>query len=134
MDEVIYNGCWGYIGHYTFDQHGDHTRAPAVLGSLDAAYCPGVTWLKRSGYKPSLEVPREQPEGLAALHHVAGWTVLSFWDRSVDGRLGSNSTFAAKGTHEFDEAVALARAAFPAVWKRFSFAITRGACGERRPT
>lgn len=62
-------------------------------------------------------------QGRAIIHHKDQWTALSFWDRSVDRRGGSNSNFLAEGTHTFDEMVAIAKENFPEIMARFNFPI-----------
>jgi hypothetical protein len=46
-----------------------------------------------------------------------------FWDRSIDYRGKSCSTFLAEGTHTFVELAALANVHFPTVTTRFKFPI-----------
>jgi hypothetical protein len=62
-------------------------------------------------------------EGQSVITHKDGWTALSFWDRSIDSRPGSNSNFLAEGIFSFDEMVKLAQEKFPSVWNRFKFPI-----------
>jgi hypothetical protein len=115
-DGPLYFGCWGESGHYLFTPDGDTVRRaerlalPVALqpAALDQGYCP-----RRAGVR----------QGEAKVTHVAGRTVLAFWDRSVDTRPGSHSTFVLSGTLDFDAAVAVARAAFPEVWARYRFAV-----------
>lgn len=64
-----------------------------------------------------------EPEGVAAIHHVDGWTAIAFWDRSGDARFKSNSAFIARGILQFDEILALARESFPSVFERFKFEV-----------
>jgi hypothetical protein len=64
------------------------------------------------------------PEGVAQLHHKDGWTALAFWDRSVDSRPGSHSTFFTEGTHDFTAMVEICKRDFPEVWARYPFEIT----------
>ncbi len=60
-------------------------------------------------------------QGQAMLHHRAGWTALSFWDRSVDHRPGSNSTFLAEGLYSFEQMIEMAKSYFPQVMGRLTF-------------
>jgi hypothetical protein len=46
--------------------------------------------------------------------------MLSFWDRSMDKRFGSNGNFIIEGTHTFAEACRLASEAWPASWRRIT--------------
>lgn len=122
MSSVFYFGCWGAVGHYlwTPDRRWVRSAGPFADRDLDTPFCPSMTPDTRG------RTPTDQLEGVAALHHRDGWTVLSFWDRSVDSRGGSHSTYVLEGTHAFDDAVRLAREAFPAVWARYSFDVREG--------
>lgn len=81
---------------------------PCRLGVLDGALLP----------------PHLPPaEGHATWLHLNGWTLLSFWDDSVDGRPGSCSTFVVRGLYTFADTCALAQEGFPRVWERFGFPI-----------
>ena len=66
---------------------------------------------------------REQKQGQALLHRKNGWTAISFWDRTGDSRMGSNSAFLAKGDYTFAEMINLASAAFPEIMASFKFPI-----------
>lgn len=116
MNDDFYFGCWnGNTGHYLFDPHGrtqwnDPQRFPFRSTILDGGLLP----------------PNEpQAEGVAALCHISGWTVISFWDRTVDKRGGCNSSFVMRGVHDFGSAVCRAKAKFPDIWNRFPFPIVQ---------
>lgn len=119
-------GCWGRSGHYLFVPGGcspskDEIEAlPRALRRPDGTLAPGR---RRYLNRPADVDSEDQVEGLAALHYVEGWTALSLWDRSVDTRLGSNSTFIVRGTLSFDEMLERSRALFPSIWARFKFAV-----------
>lgn len=71
-----------------------------------------------------------QIEGSAELIRFIGGTILSFWDRSVDERQGSNSAFIVQDHESFAEQTfeamkTLFSATFPEVYNRFKFEITR---------
>lgn len=135
---VFYNGCHRQSGHYLFAPgmrtttryRSTHKRFGHVLVEmgfvqyLDGGFCPGA---EREGWGR----PDEQPEGLGALHHVDGWTVWSFWDRTVDRRGNSNSTFVAEGEHDLDAMKRIAAEHFPEVWRRVSKLGLRLAGGMR---
>lgn len=70
-----------------------------------------------------LPVSKEQTEGLATFCHINGWSVISFWDRSGDGRTGSSSTFLTRGKLDFQAACDRAKEMFPSVWQRFKFEV-----------
>jgi hypothetical protein len=114
---MFYFGCWekDRPGHYLFGAGGRHPSDgecpfdPWSGGDkqIDGGYCP----------------PNRQVEGAAALTLKDGWTILAFWDRSVDHRPNSNSAFIEKGMLTFDDMVAQARAEFPEIWGRFAFEV-----------
>ena len=123
---MIYFGCWREYGHYLF---GENLRSidreqryelslAKIFPKCDGGFCPGMVG---EGANQIYKV--KQVEGEAALTHVAGWTVLAFWDRSQDTRGNSNSSFILKGTHDFDHMVKVAKEIFPALWKRFTFEV-----------
>lgn len=124
--DVFYHGCIGESGHFLWVSDVRYARSsdlpsdwPKEFGSgympgaaLDATYCPKAP---KGTYV--------EPQGLAALHHVGGWTVLAAWDRTVDSRGRSNSVFVVRGEHNFGETCRLAAKAFPAVWARMGHII-----------
>lgn len=119
--QVVYYGCIGDSGHYFWEREGysSSRRDPLeaaierVWTDVDGVLCYGI---QRYSNGP-------QEEGLALLHHKGGWTALSFWDRSVDHRGGSNSNFFAHGIFTFDQVCQIAEARFPRVWKRYKFKV-----------
>lgn len=120
MTLVYFYGVWKEPGHYLFDKHGRMMRKEIVLHKtivdkrVDGGFCP-----------PLRRYDDSEIEGRAVLHNMEGWTILSFWDRSADHRLGSHSTYFLKGTYGFDEAVKTAREAYPAIWSRYGFTVTK---------
>src|SRR5689334_1590601 len=122
---AYYFECWKDAGHYLFGSkgrtvyHEEKRLLPQALQTPDGTLAPA----RRD---PAGNIREEAAQGVAALHHIDGWTALSFWDRSVDHRGGSNSTFILRGVHSFEEAESLARKAFPQVWARFTFKVVFG--------
>jgi hypothetical protein len=119
-DKVFYFGCTQGPGHYM------HASQP--VRTLDARralsdFERSNPWGLRIDTK--LAPTGEQIEGRALLHHKDGWTALSFWDRSVDRRSGSCSTFLAQGEHDFERMLHLTRTHFPAVMARFAFSLVK---------
>lgn len=113
---IFYFGCWHDVGHFMRapNKHADSHREAAEFAwknpwshDIDGRLCPDGS----------------QIEGRALIHHKEGWTALSFWDRSVDKRRGSNSNFLAKGDHSFETMLTLAEEYFPDILKRYSFQI-----------
>lgn len=113
--KVYYFGCIYEPGHYLWENM--HTRNSELFRRQPW----GIGLDGLAGSSIARERTSNIPEGRAWLIHLDGWTVISFWDRSVDTRPGSNSAFAAEGTFTFDEMVTAAKAQWPEVWKRFSF-------------
>lgn len=111
MDEMYYFGCIGRAGHFLHDGNGrtiyDNSLHPWGDG-IDGDLLP----------------KGDQTEGKAIVTHKDGWTALSFWDRSVDGRGNSHSDFLIKGTYGVNEMLALSRERFPAIYKRFKFDVS----------
>lgn len=121
MRDAYYFGCVSGAGHYFFDGLGLIHRNPGcpwTAAEIDGKLQPGCV-IQHERW----QTPREQPQGAALLHYKDGWTALSFWDRSVDRRLGSNSTFMFRGEHDFDALVKLAQERFPTIWSRYSFPV-----------
>lgn len=113
-DNAFYFGCWREAGHYLFTPSGRSTYSvpndfPLPANYLDSGLLP-----------PNLP----ETEGRASLVHINGWTVISFWDRSVDKRGKCNSSFLFRGHFTFDEMCKLAAEKFPTIWNRFAFPIT----------
>lgn len=74
--------------------------------------------------------PREeQPEGRAFMHHIRGWTIVAWWDRSEDTRGGCSAAFFAEGRRPFARMMALARERFPREMARMEAAYHVGLAG-----
>lgn len=114
MIECFYFGCWNEKGHYL------HSKGGQSLGRNMPKDFPFPEYVLDSGF-----LPPNQPEiqGVATHVHINDWTVIAFWDRTVDSRGKSNSAFIMRGEHTFDEAVAIAKTEFPQVWGRFKFQV-----------
>lgn len=116
--EAYYFGCWERSGHfwrgknpYT-TEHEILQKVPPALKHIDGRFCPGAV--------PGDSYARRRPEveGEAALHHVDGWTVLAWWDRSVDHRGACNSNIVARGTFDFTIMIEIGKAQYPRVITR----------------
>lgn len=134
FDELraYYFGCWGQTGHYLYEPSGRTTWnriTPNIHGgSLDGGFCgdPALARYRYGETVPTWSHEGAQPEGRARITHLDGWTILAFWDRSLDRRDASNSAFLLQGTHDFQAMVAMASARFPSVWKRITDAFPVG--------
>lgn len=126
---MFYFGPWDQPGHYLFTE-----RRTKVWG--DESDAEGFPW--RSGYgidgvlQPGCHKDRDgrwthrgspEVEGAAVLHHRAGWTAISFWDRSVDKRGACNSTYFAEGLFTFEQMVEMAKARFSERWNKMQFEV-----------
>lgn len=110
--DAFYYGCWNEVGHFLFKPDGDSIREfnpcfpkdfPVKPGLLDGAFL-GCQW---------------GPQFEAVLSHVGNWTIISFWDNTVDDRPGSNSNFIFRGKLSFEEAIKMAKEVFPTIFARF---------------
>ncbi len=112
---MFYFGCWTEAGHHLRDERGQTINERRMPSDFPCGEC-----VLDGGF-----LPPKQPEqeGLATVAHLNGWTVLAFWDRSIDSRGKSNSAFIMRGGMSFHEACHLAKDAFPSIWSRFKFEI-----------
>lgn len=120
MNEVFYFGCIKEPGHYLWTRHGHRIHHPSHP-ELPEDF-PVRIHILDGGLLPPC---KQEIEGQAALWFTDGWTIISFWDRSVDKRGACNSSFIVRGVHTFEEAVKRAREVFPSVWRRFTFEVRR---------
>jgi hypothetical protein len=92
---MLYFGCKGDKGHCLWTWDGSPARRyEAIL--KDAGLYPKVD----SGFCPQ---NNGQRQGEYLLIHINGWTILAWWDRTVDTRPGSHSTFLKHGTWTAEE-------------------------------
>lgn len=118
--EAYFFGCWEQSGHFWRSAPPKNLQYPEIekrLGPdihvrIDTGFCPGV--MKGEQYKRS----RDEVEGEAALHRVNGWTILSWWDRSVDKRGACNSNVVVLGEHNYATMLEVVRAQFPSLFAR----------------
>lgn len=115
---MYYFGCVGDAGHFLWDHLGNRLSHSAADRLLSFKF----TILDACLLSPNAP----QTEGLAAVAHIGGWSILSFWDRSVDSRPGSNSSFLMPGTWDYETMSAEAKRRFPDIWNRFNFEVTCG--------
>jgi hypothetical protein len=104
-DKWIYFGCGDQSGHYAFEEGTRYRSSDSSFAAFDGTLPP-------------------QPERqlyVASFSRLGGWgfSALSWWDRSVDSRPGSNSTILAPSlTIEPDTMLAEAKRRFPWVFDR----------------
>lgn len=109
-DDILFFGCYGRVGHHLWAPGGLHVPHARVPDALRPNRLDGVLAPK----------DERQLERRARLHHIDGWTVVAWWDRSVDTRMGSNSAFLMRGTHDFHAVLLAAGEAFPELLPRFA--------------
>ncbi len=119
MSDKFYFGCFENKGHYFFNEKMNKyfeldSGFPFNTGEIDTFFLKDILF-KEHG-KSILE-----KQGESIITHKHGWTVLSFWDRSVDSRYGSNSNFFIKGIFTFDEMLEQCKSTFPKIFSRFKF-------------
>lgn len=110
---AYYFGCVRQVGHHWYTPDLMLAENPESLPLVDAVFSPCDS----------------DKEGLTQLVYLNvrsfACTLLSFWDRTVDNRLGSNSNFLLKGLFSFDDSVSLSKISWPSIWGRFSFEVVR---------
>lgn len=109
MTKLFYLGCINKAGHYlwkdqdTEDSYYGNKEIPEhILSKLDTGFCPKDTAVI----------------GFVQRTNIDDWVILSWWDRSVDSRPGSHSTFAAQGFKNMGELQSEMRNKFPVVFSR----------------
>lgn len=112
MSQSYYFGCGRESGHYWWPP----SASPFLNAKVNRLMGPGAgkpgtcPW----GWEVDGAVqPKKTWNGPCRLHHKDGWTLLGWWDNSVDNRPGSCSAFAHEGTLTFDEMKVLFQKNFP---------------------
>jgi hypothetical protein len=110
--KIWFNGCRMQSGHFL---HGpksdalDYTTIGHTLGKWpDGGFAPCDRLT--GGY---------EVEHKAMITWTKGYTVVAFWDRSIDRRHASNSCFIADQILSFSEMIPFCEEAFPEVFKRY---------------
>ncbi len=69
---------------------------------------------------------RDAPKtiGKTVLCHIGDWTIISYWDNSVDKRPGSNAAFIARGIHSFTDMLQHFKIQFPDIYEKLPFQLT----------
>jgi hypothetical protein len=130
---ALYFGCVGQTGHHLWQSDGKG-RPLRVGGGIDRQLLgPIPGWEDDAETKRIIPwgwkvdgglLPKHFGEGEATLVHKAGWTALSFWDRTVDTRPGSCSTFLFNAEMEFHVALRAATKEFSTIFDRLPFEVT----------
>lgn len=97
----------GYVA-----EHKLEALLPEPLRRLDGVWCHPRP-MTREEIRSGAYARGDDTQGRAYIHHVEGWTVVSWWDRSADPRGGCCAAFAAEGRRPFAHMLAFARANFP---------------------
>jgi len=125
MPSVLYFGPYTAVGHHLRGPDGLMVRADHLSGlgfsdkslrELSTNYGLALDSALDGGYTPSRDRKRPQEEGHARLTHEHGMTLLGIWDRSIDKRSGSHSTYIAVGTFDFATMCKLCQAVYPLRW------------------
>lgn len=110
--KVFYFGALDNSGHYLYapdgSKHYDVLKNNPWGTGLDQKYAPET---------------HGQLEGYASFYKLDGWSMFSFWDRTIDPRPGSVSAYLAQGDYTFDEMVDLAKENFPKRWEAMAFKV-----------
>lgn len=110
---VYYFGCGNQLGHYWHapPKEGREWQSSSAVADVMRTVFPRI-----DGQFAPLDCP--QVEGEAKLTYANGWTVLAWWDNSIDPRGNSNSAIVVDAERDFDQMVALLAIHFPDVSKR----------------
>lgn len=117
-------------GHFLYASDGSRithaTRGavPFTPAEIDGKWCTAL-----AGALPDRD---QQHEGVVYVHHARGWTIVSWWDRSGDGRHGSCAVFLAEGERSGAEMLRLARERYPREIARMERRYTLTATPEPR--
>ncbi len=127
--KMFYFGPWDRAGHYFFNEYGNDVDEGKIAG-FPFGHCDGKIAVDgRLQPHTCNKQPKDCHRGTCAqqgeslVHHIRGWTALSFWDSSVDTRGGCNSTYFAEGTFTFDEMAAMAKERFAFRWNKMNFKV-----------
>jgi hypothetical protein len=121
VNERFYFGCIRESGHYLWGNHRGQPYKDRGTWDIQRALTVKVGF---DGIDGKLQPQRSQQRGEALLSHSwTGWTALGFWDRTVDTRPGSNSTFLCDQRLSFDEMLADAQEHWPTIFARLPFEI-----------
>lgn len=124
--KVYYFGPYDKPGHFFFGEDGrpvysdEKETIPWKEWEIDGVLQPGCFFDK---WQDRWRHEGPEVEGVAALHHKAGWTALSFFDRTVDKRGACNSTFIAEGILTFDQMIEVGKKHFGARWAMMKFQV-----------
>lgn len=108
--EMIYFGCVSDVGH------GLHNSDGSRLDRHERNLLPFGESLLDTGLLKN--VPQEQ--GLGTISVIRGWTIFSFWDRSVDDRPNSNSAIICHAVLDYCEIMRRYREQLPWLYERVS--------------
>ena len=107
--DVYYFGC--------LDDRGGHIAGEAEGKVLRRSQMRDIIE-RTDGLFPPLGF---EDEGVICRHFVHEFTVIAWWDRSIDTRGASNSAFWVQGEHTTEEALEIARQRFPTVFGRLTY-------------
>lgn len=110
----------GSTGHRLHGRYGEVRNNPTPWSQNDLH--PNVFAYARAGELSPIERAwkgdKAGTEGAAVLSHKSGWTRVGWPDRRHENSPYAHFDFLVEGTHDFDEALRIAREAFPDVYKR----------------
>jgi hypothetical protein len=112
IDQWLYFGCRSGAGHYLINVRGNSLGSDKIIRRLEAM---------DGKLAPQPEPASAQQCYVAAFSRLGGFNLstLSWWDRSVDTRSGSNSTLFAPGLDiSAEEMLVHGQKLFPWVFSR----------------
>lgn len=138
---IIFFGCWTHDdgrsegGHYFRLRNGqERLRRRRHDGTLSDSIEDAIPW----GYKvdgrlaPRGATGEQAPNGVAGYHQAVSWvgnageeawSLISWWDNSVDTRGASNCAFMVDRRATPEEILAEAKREYPQIFMRFKYEI-----------
>jgi hypothetical protein len=138
---ILFYGCWtsesgqSEVGHFFRTRQGEsRVRWRRHDGVLSDSIDELVPWGFRvdGQFAPRVFLGAEAPNGCAGFHQAiswvgcpseVAWSLISWWDNSVDTRGGSSCSFMVDRRATPAEILAEARVAFPQVFARFNYEV-----------
>lgn len=121
LESPYYFGMWRGEGMYLWNRFGSRLYPQHIPDEYPEELRPGQV---EGRFSPTHKKDGSHfDEGQAAVHHVAGHTVLAFWDMTELKQSHGESIFIMEGTLNATNALERARTFFPLVFNRFPFEI-----------
>jgi len=117
LSKMYYYGCNDNSGHYLWDENGDRInwKLSLTLHPFGNHIDGGFTPIAINGFYTK--------EGVVRFTQQSGWSIVNFWDNSIDDRPGSHSLFLTNKICSAAEILSEAKTKFPWIFSRFKFEV-----------